>query len=333
MMRRKEIVLICFIASLFVFGGKRANSQDVRVSTDPDTATILIGDQIWFSVLIEKPVGLKVEHSRLRDTIKKDIEIIRGPVTDSARIPGDRVVVRDRYLITSFDTGRYEIPPFYAEIVSDEGIKRFYSDYSYLSVRRTDISPKDTTMQFFDIIPPYRAPITQEEALPWVLITVALALLVYLLIKYLKSRRREDQGNLTEDPVEAAHILAYRRLERLKGEKLWQKGEFKEYYTRLTEILRVYLDMRFSMNSMESTTSEILLEIANYRVTEGEASDSLKQVLELADMVKFAKFTPDSSDCELSMEMAWSFISMTRKEKLPLKDNDTSGQKEGGDGE
>ena len=163
--------MIIIVSCLLSFNGKMAFSQqDVSVRTDPDTMTILIGDQYWFTVTIEKPAGLNLEHSRMRDTIISRIEIVRGPFSDTTSIGNGRIIIRDRYLITSFDSGRYEIPPFYAELISDEGIKRFHSDYSYLSVKLPDIAPKDSTKQYFDIIPPYRAPLTAGEVFPWTLI-------------------------------------------------------------------------------------------------------------------------------------------------------------------
>jgi hypothetical protein len=331
-MRKLNIIsLLCFIICLTLFYSTKVYSQDVHVRTEPDTMTIFIGDQVWFTVTIEKPADIVLNYPRLRDTLINKIEILEGPLSDTTSISDGKVIIRDRYLITSFDSGRYEIPPFYAEHVSDEGIKRFYSEYSYISVKRPNIAPRDSTMQFFDIIPPYKAPVTIGEALPWILILLAVTVLAYFIIKYLKAKKKIASGEISEDQVEAAHILAYRNLERLKSEKLWQRGEFKEYYSRLTEILRVYIDMRFSMSSMESTTREILDEIGMFPVVEGEPSDLLRQVLELADMVKFAKYIPDSSDCELNMEQAWSFISMTRKERIVPKDDNEADHEEGGD--
>ncbi len=331
MKRESAIYLTCLIMSCFSMSSASLYSQDVRVSAKPDTTAILIGDQIWFTVTVDKPGGLILNHLRLRDTLVNKIEILQGPVSDTLSSSDNRVVIRDRYLITSFDSGRYEIPPFYAEMVSDEGVKRFYSEYSYLSVKRSDIAPQDTTMHFFDIIPPYKAPITIGELLPWFLAVIALAAIAYFVVKYFMNRKKESDEVIADDVVEAAHILAYRNLEKLKGEKLWQKGEYKEYYTRLSDIVRVYIDMRFSMNSMESTTGEIMDEISVFEVVEGEPADSLRQVLELADMVKFAKFKPDSSDCELSMEQAWSFISMTRKEKAVVKNEEAVDEEKGGE--
>ncbi|MDX9930579.1 MAG: hypothetical protein RBS37_12090 [Bacteroidales bacterium] len=290
------------------------HSQEVRVRTEIDTNRILMGDQVWFSVTLEQPADLRLDLLKFRDTIVKNIEILTGPVTDTTLTKDGILHVRDRYLITSFDSGNYEIPPIYAEMPTPEGIRRFYSDYLYLSVTRPDIVPADSTMQFFDIIPPYRAPVTVGEALPWILGLVAAGVIAFFVIMFIRSRKKVPVG---EEPAliqEAAHVIAYRNLEKLRNEKLWQRGLFKQYYSRLSDILRIYIDMRFGLNTMESTTREILSVISKIDLMKGEAYDSLKQVLELSDMVKFAKLIPDSSDCEINLDQSWSFVSLTRKD-------------------
>jgi hypothetical protein len=310
------ILLILSSAATILF------SQEVRIKAEIDTSSIFTGDQIRFIVRMEKPAGLDISLYRFSDTIVKNIEIIRGPDRDTIPLENGLVTVSDSYLITSFDSGRYEIPPVYAEVTTESGLKRYYGDYIYLEVKRPDISPPDTTRQFFDIIGPYRAPVTAGEVLPWVLAAMAAALIAYYSFRYFRSRKRKEEHFDITEPVEAAHIIAYRNLEKLKSEKLWQKGLFKEYYSTLSDILRSYIDQRYGMNSMESTTGEIMNDIRNHNCTETEVSELLKQVLELSDLVKFARVIPEASDCELSMEQSWSFVSQTRKVRQPETSDD-----------
>ncbi len=300
-------------------------AQKVTVETKFDTTFILTGDQINFTITIEKQADINLSQHQFKDTLVTGIEILRGPLYDTVQLPDNRVVIHEKYLITSFDSGKYEIPPVYAEISTDEGIKRFYSDYSYLVVKRPDIAPADTTVKYFDIVGPYRVPLSAGEILPWILFICLFAAIAWFVYRYLKNRKKNDAGPEAVEPTEAAYIIAYRNLEKLKNEKLWQKGLFKEYFSRISDILRTYIDHRFSMNSMESTTSEILSNLTRTNNTESEPIERLKHVLEMSDMVKFAKYLPDASDCELSMEHSWSFVSLTRKENTPsevlLEDN------------
>jgi hypothetical protein len=125
--------------------------------------------------------------------------------------------------------------------------------------------------------------------------------------------------------TEPAHVIAFRELERLKDEKFWQAGEIKKYYTRLTEILRKYLENRFSVFSLEMTTSETLEALIKTGFRKDESYAMLKSVLNGADLVKFAKYKPEASENEIHFENAWKFVSSTKKEEVssqPASGND-----------
>ncbi|MBM3420034.1 MAG: hypothetical protein FJY11_02750 [Bacteroidetes bacterium] len=326
---RDFLIISCLTLIITVTMPRNVAGQDVSITAKFDTATVLIGDHLWFTVTLDKPAGLQFSVQQFRDTLMGKIEILRGPVSDTVRT-SEREIITEKYLVTVFDSGRYEVAPVYAETDTESGIKRFYSDYTYLRVNRADIAPADTTSGFFDIIGPYRAPVTISEILPWVLAAAVIAVLLYLLIRFLRNRRKADEPAFVEIIREAPYIIAYRELEKLKSEKLWQKGMFKEYYTRLSDIIRSYIDLRYGLSSLESATCEILRDFKIVSPGAGQEEDLLRQVLELYDMVKFAKLIPDSSDCELSMEQAWSFVSITRKERVAF-DETNAGLTEGGE--
>ncbi len=248
------------LISIFIFtaGAAFLCAQDVRVTAAFDTTSIYIGDQVNYTVTVEQPAGLVLGLKPLKDTLCKNIEILAGPVTDSTILSSGRLKFESRYLVTSFDSGIYVIPPFYAEISDAGGIKRFHSDYSFLEVIRVKIAPQDTTAKIFDIIKPYKAPVTLGEILPWVLLAAVVAALIWgvvILFRRFKRSKKEPEEIINPDP---AHVIAFRELEKLKAEQLWQKGEVKPYYSRLTEIVRQYLENRYTVYSLEMTTSETL---------------------------------------------------------------------------
>ncbi len=247
-----------------------------------------------------------------QDTICKNIDIISGPVIDSSSIKDGRLQIIKSYLITSFDSGFYQVPPVYAEIKNDNGLKRFYSDYSQLEVMRVKIAPADTTAKFYDIIKPYRAPVTVGDILPWVLIALLSAALIWAAVRYFRKHKNNEKGFLPEVIPDPAHIIAFRELEKLKGEELWQKGEIKNYYTRLTEILRQYLEHRFNVFSFELTTRETLDALLKTGFKKDKSYNILKDILTGADLVKFAKYTPDSSENEAQFQASWDFVTATK---------------------
>jgi len=110
------------------------------------------------------------------------------------------------------------------------------------------------------------------------------------------------------------HVVALSELDKVKQEKPWQQGRSKEYHTELTNIIREYIERVFSINSMEMTSEEILEHLRTLRSEQKSAYSGLKQILQLADLVKFAKFDPSPDEHELSLLNAYLFVNQTKVE-------------------
>ncbi|TAL66340.1 MAG: hypothetical protein EPN88_08605 [Bacteroidetes bacterium] len=291
------------------------SGQDVKVTSAFDSTRIFIGDQIKFSITVDQPVNLKLALPVFKDTICKNIEILSGPFLDSSAIMDGRIKITERYLITSFDSGFYQIHPVYAEIKNESGLKRFYSDYSQLKVMRVTIAPADTISKIYDIIKPYRAPVTFGEILPWILIVAVLCLVIWASVRFIRNLKLSKKGIEPMINPDPAHVIAFRELERLREEQLWQKGEIKYYYTRLTEILRQYLENRYKVYSLEMTTSETLDALVRTGFKKDRSYNQLKNVLNGADLVKFAKYNPEPSENESHFQNSWDFVVATKEEE------------------
>ncbi len=306
-----KINLLKYILIFFTLSGNLLSGQDVKVDATLDTSKIWLGDHLNYSFVIEQPADLSLKIPVLKDTLCKSVEILAGPLIDSAILDGNRIRIKGSYLITSFDSGFYEIPPFYAELREETGVKRYYSDYNYLEVLRVRIAPADTTTKIFDIIEPYKAPLSFSEVIPWIFLVALVIIAAWLAWKYARRLfRPSDQPEIAVLP-DPAHIIAFRELEILKNEELWQKNQLKTYYSRLTEIVRSYLDNRFNVNSLELTTSETLEALVRKGFKQDGPYNKLKEVLTSADMVKFAKFIPGRDDHTRYFEMSWSFVDET----------------------
>jgi hypothetical protein len=299
------LLYLCLLSSV-------VSAQDVKVTAGFDTSRIIIGDQTYFTVTVEKPVSYRLEIPLFRDSLQKNLQILRGPSIDTSLLKDGRMRTIHKYLITSFDSGKYQLPPVYAELKEANGIKRFYSDYSQLEVMRVRITPPDTVSKIFDIVKPYKAPLTAGEILPWVMLAGVVAAGIWYLIRYIKKIRRKEAGIMPEPEPEAAHVIAFRQLEQLKNEKLFENGELKAYYTRLTEIARLYLENRYNICSLELTTVETLAELRKAGFKEDEHFRKIRTVLTGADLVKFAKFKPEASENELQYNYIWEFVDGTR---------------------
>jgi len=324
-MRKYFTILFAFISVTLSTEG-----QDIKVTASFDSSRIFIGDQVHFTLTLIKPSGVPVSLKPLKDTLCKNIEIVAGPSADSLVMPDKMVKITRKYLVTSFDSGFYQVPPVYAEIKDDAGIKRFYSDYSHLQVMRVKMAPPDTTAKIFDIIKPYRSPVTFGELLPWIITLILAVALVWgavLLFKKFKKNKTGDEPVTNADP---AHIIAFRELEKLKEEELWQKGELKYYYTRLTEILRAYLENRYGVCSLEMTTSETLEALLKTGFKKDEYYALLKTILNGSDLVKFAKYKPDPAENEEHFNNSWKFVDNTKLIELVPVNSKSSEKKEVG---
>jgi hypothetical protein len=303
-----------FIVPLFLFVSISFSSfgQDVKVTSSFDSTKIVIGDQIRYTVTVEKPTDLRLSLPVFKDTICKNIDIVSGPKIDSVAGQSGRMKIIHKYLITSFDSGRYQVKPVFAETRSGSGLKRFYSDYSLLEVVRVKIAPPDSTSKIFDIIAPYKARVTLGEILPWILLFILACTVTWAVIRYIRTHEKSEGKEDTFIEVDPAHVIAFRELEILKSEELWQKGEIKKYYTRLTEILRQYLENRFRVFSLELTTEETLDALVKTGFKKNGSYNDLKSVLTGADLVKFAKYNPAASENETHFQTSWNFVLTTK---------------------
>jgi hypothetical protein len=326
----RRLTIISIILSLFA---ANLAAQEITVTSGFDTTRIYIGDQINFTVAVEQPKEISLAIPVLKDTICDKVEILAGPVTDTSIIDDQRIRVITKYLVTSFDSGFYVSQPIYADAQGTNGTARYYSGYSRLEVSRVSIAPADTTDVVYDIVAPYGAPVTIDEVLPWVLLAVLIALALYGLYRliYFIAKKRLNKGEEEiEIPREPAHIVAYRELEILHDEELWQKGEIKEYYSRLTGILRQYLDNRYGINSLELTTAETLEILVKSGFKKDEPYTKLKMILDGSDLVKFAKHKPGNEIHESFYDETRHFVDVTM-EKTAINGeghDDNAGNKE-----
>jgi hypothetical protein len=308
---------LIFPIFLFVILNSTSIGQDVHINSSLDTTRIFIGDQIKFSITVDQPSGLTLSLPYLKDTLCKNIEILSGPVIDSSRHDG-LLRITEHYIVTSFDSGHYQIPPVFTELKNENGLKRFYSDYAHLEVMRVQVAPADTTMKIYDIIKPYNAHITINEILPWILLIILIGAAIWIVRKYILKWKNTKTGTELVINPDPAHVIAFRELEKLKDEQLWQKGEIKNYYTRLTEILRQYLENRYKVFSLELTTIETLEALVKTGFKKDVNYNQLKVILTGADLVKFAKYVPEPSENESHFSNSWDFVSVTKENEQIL---------------
>ncbi len=306
-MRQRKCIPVIL---LFLSYGSVVIAQQVGIRARLDTNQIYIGDQIHYTLEINQEPGIQVQLPDIRALLPESIEIIEKEAADTTILEDGQWLIRKKYLVTSFDTGMVVFPRIPVAFNSADLSDTLYSRSNFFYVNSF---PLDTTGEIRDIKAIYKAPLTFREIWPFFAGALVLAALAWLGFRYIKRRKTGTEPGLEPLPAEPAHIIALRDLDALKAEKLWQKGMVKEYYTRLTEIIRRYMEIRFRIPAMEQTSNEILRDVRRHPEQERIPADLLESLLNLADMVKFAKEKPLPEENERHINNACLFVDQTKK--------------------
>lgn len=288
------------------------NGQEVRLRTALERDSIWLGDQVKLLMVVEQEAGTRIEFPQLPDSIQK-IEILKKSKIDTSKLEGTRIQLKQSLLVTCFDSGAHYIPPFYFKFKSGDRTDSIRSNDLTLFVK---FPPVDLKRGPADIKKPFSAPVTFKEIAPWLLGIILIGAILFLII-YAISRRNKNRPLFQRPPKPKLppHIIALQELDKLKTEQLWQHEKVKDYYTRLTDIIRVYIEDRFEIAAMEQTTFEILNGFKGLQTQiDVKSSTELKEILELADLVKFAKLAPLPNENDLMLSNAYLFVKETTVE-------------------
>ncbi|MDX2413633.1 MAG: hypothetical protein QNK33_00455 [Bacteroidales bacterium] len=304
------------------------SAQDIRVNSWLDTSRIYIGDQIYFNIEVEQPSDKELRFPYYKDTLRSGIENLDFSGPDTLVKDSKTSIINLKYLITCFDTGFYEIEPVFVERSDERGVKREYSDYTHLEVIRVDIAPKDSTDVIFDIVGPRRARLNAMEVIPWLLLGIVLIIITYFLVRYFRKSKLVEVDEISKLPSEPFHIIALRDIDKLEKEELWQNSRHKLYYSKLTEILRTYIDRQYAISCMEMTSNEILTKLLTVGFTSDPLYYKLESVLQIADLSKFAKFKAREEDNINAMDNARLFVKGTSQHFNQPEENQKTEQSE-----
>lgn len=237
----------------------------------------------------------------------------------------NKAYVKYSVAVQSFDSGRYELPPL--EFIVDG--KKVTSNKVAFDVLPVKVKADDKIDPANgDIKEPFELnpnPEEMEEPAGFLWWLIPVALIVLAIIAYLYMRYRKTGSLLMLSKPLPPYAVALNKLRKLQGQNLPQKGKTKEYYTKLTDILRGYINRQFRIKTFEKTTSEILKEISEDERLSGY-TDVLKSIFETADFVKFAKVQPSViensrclTDAERFVEQSHPAPEETKKEEQKKK--------------
>lgn len=291
-----------------LLGACSIEAQNVVLNAEIDTFQMLIGEQTTVRLELSVDSGWNVRMPQPGKELVPGIELLEKRSAFSTLNNGRRNVYTDEYLITSFDSTLYTIPPF----------EVFVNDSSYLSneLALAVYSIPIDTANLQNICGPkgvMEVELTWEEYrdsvyLGYLLIFMSVVL-VWVIFRLVNNK--PIIRIIKIKPKQPSHMVALGKIEEIKSDSSWRTdGNAKEYYTRLTDTLREYMHDRFGFNATEMTTSEI---VASLQKVDKEGNlNELKEILEVADLVKFAKLHPSMNENDRNLMNAIEYVNTTK---------------------
>ena len=315
MKRKRKYNKLIFTLSGLIFGSFLM-AQPISVKAKLDSTQLWIGEQSALTFEVNQKKGQKVQMPLFSDTIVGNLEIVQQAKLDTQKVSDNNLQVKAKYIVTSFQDSLIYIPPFPFVVGKDT----VWSNSLSLKVVQPFVI--DTTShKLTDIKPVFQPKFNWTQLIERILLILLVITLLILLYFILKKFVKKKPADTVEKPRNTIppHIEALQHLDKIREEKLWQHGRIKEYHTELADTIRIYIERMFNINSMEMTSDEILEHAEFLKVDKSSAYSALRQILTLADLVKFAKWNPSPSDNELSLMNAYLFVNQTKiEETVPL---------------
>lgn len=295
----------------FCFCSLGVLAQDARVSSSADTTQIRIGEQIAFRIEVETDSVNTVFFPEGQTFLP--LEVVEAFPVDTLKAE-DKFSLIKKYALTQFDSGAYVLPVQQIMV----GDKAYFTDSVTIAVNTVVV---DTTKQkMFDIkgMQPVKRSFSHWwKYLLWgLLIAAGIGGILYWFLWRKKPLTEEEKAAFLP-PYDRA-LLA---LQKLDNSKYLIQSEYKEYYSDLTNIVRSYLEDEVHITALESTTSELITKLemlkdAGSLKLDNASISQFQEVLETADLVKFAKTVPQNDVIKHDRELAEELVNKTR-EALP----------------
>ncbi|MEM8523863.1 MAG: hypothetical protein AAGG68_04425 [Bacteroidota bacterium] len=269
-----------------------------------DSTQLLIGDKVQLRVQVKHSTDIQVNDLDLSALEEAEgFEVNEVSPWDTLRAD----LLQKNITIQSFDSGYHFIPPI--PILYNRN-----GESQKVTTRRLAFTVNtiaQDSLQLAPIKPIEEEPRKLEDYL-WLIIGVLVLGILIGVLRYFMKRKEGTTEAVVPEIKLPAHEIALQQLAALKAEKLWQKGEVKTYHSRLTRIVREYLENRYDIQALEMTTHQILEQLSKLDFDDSRR-DRLQEMLQAADLVKFAKAEPAQEFHERMMEYAEQFVEETKK--------------------
>ncbi len=324
MQKKSHITFFIFLLFFLLF--KISIGQKINISATLDSTKIRIGEQVKLDLYVTysaKQNNLKIQWPNIADTITDKIEVISVSVIDTTspdKSNPDIIQQHQQITISAYDSGYFAIPGF-KFFINNDSTTAFYSQSLFLEVHTVPTDSSITKTK--DIKPPFAEAFNWKwysKYFYWGFSLLVIIILIVLITIYF-TKKNKIVVLKSEKPKIPAHIIALESLEKIKNEQIWKEEKTKEYYSSISDTIRLYIEERFKVNALESTTAEIMKAFRS-QVVDKESKDKLQQLLMLSDLVKFAKQFPIISEHTFTLQNAFDFVNETKREEKTIIKND-----------
>lgn len=283
----------------------------VVLSAQMDSTQLWIGDQTGLHLEATASEGEQIAFPVFDQKIQDGIEVVEQGKIDTTQTLDGRTVYHQDLVVTSFKDSLFYIQPL-PFVVNGDTMRT-----NSLSLNVIQPFEMDTTDAITDIKPVMKPKIWWWGIFRWVLLAILIAGLAvggYFLGKWLKRvLKKEEAEPIDPETLRPCDEVALEKLDKIKEEKVWQTGEHKKYFSELTFVIREYIGRRYDVHSTEKTSDDTLAAMKPILVAEDRKDlyQKLESMLRLADLVKFAKWSPMPDESEVSLASAYTFVKET----------------------
>lgn len=306
--------IISFFLAFILLPFCKVQAQSVESSIS--SMEMLVGEQVELTVTAHAQDTAKVEFPRqlLLPSNMEVLQAIEEPAVDEGN---GMKRYRCSYVLTCFEDTLYPLPPVTVTVSG----KEYNTRQLALKVLTVDV---DTTNyeKYFGPKDVQSFPMSWTDDEWSKLFWMAWGVLALLLILiFLIVRLRSNKPIIARIRIikrVPPHKKAMKAIEEIKADNVVRADNPKEYYTRLTDTLRQYINERYGFNAMEMTSSEIIERLNN--TDDPKMLDELRQLFTTADLVKFAKWSTLVNENDANLVNAIDFINQTKQENVPTEE-------------
>lgn len=289
---------------------KEFGEDPLRVQVEMSTDRILLSDLLAVRITVISPSGAQIQWPDLADAAG-DFQI-RNWDEQGRHLLSDGTIQSVRlYRLEPLRAGDLQISPLTFQWIPDTDAAGSTLTTESMPVAVATTLPEDLSQvspaDIEDVVE-----IKGYAMRVWMVVTAGFAILAAAAVIFLRVRSKKAfQAPKIYKP---AHEIALAQIRSLAGQNLIEQGRVKEFYERLSDTLRHYIENRFSLRAPERTTEEFLDELKSSAVLTPDHKQDLRKFLEHSDLVKFARHQPTRQQSDQSLQMAERFVENTKSE-------------------